>query len=439
MDRKGGRLYWKGGAQAAFYEFASCALCGCADGSTTAAGNRRATRLIDTMRRIPLVLFLFLSSSFLMPSPICGAIKWLSLHRIVNLWTEPRHCPKSQAERKVYGLVGYQARMCRRISELMPVIIRASQSTVSACQKIFADRRWNCSSILLAPHLKPDLTKGTKEQAYVYALSSAAITHHVAKACVSGDLPYCPCGLNSPTVSADATYKWKGCSDNVLYGQRVSREWADAPWRRKPKGARNGTRAQRIYTESLIDELTFINTDFVDSPPASGLPPRAKMNQHNNDVGRQVTQESLYRKCKCHGVSSSCNVRTCWNTLPDIVDVALKLRERYAEAAEMSELLAESGYGSNAMRGEMSKQHLVYLRKSPDYCVEDKRTGSYGTRMRECNVTSPGADGCGSLCCGRGYNTQQVMVEEQCQCKYVHCCYVKCKTCSYLIDKYYCK
>uniref|UniRef100_A0A915BGK9 Protein Wnt n=1 Tax=Parascaris univalens TaxID=6257 RepID=A0A915BGK9_PARUN len=264
-----------------------------------------------------------------------------SLHRIVNLWTEPRHCPKNQAERKAHGLVGYQARMCRRISELMPVIIRASQSTVSTCQKIFADRRWNCSSILLAPHLKPDLTKGTKEQAYVYALSSAAVTHHVAKACVSGDLPYCPCGLNSPTVSADATYK-----------------------------------------ESLIDDLTFINTDFVETPSIVGLPPRAKMNQHNNDVGRQVTQESLYRKCKCHGVSSSCNVRTCWNTLPDIVDVALRLRERYAEAAEMSELLAESGYGNNAMHGEMSKQHLVYLRKSPDYCVEDKRTGSFGTKMR---------------------------------------------------------
>lgn len=58
--------------------------------------------------------------------------------------------------------------MCRRISELMPVIIRASQSTVSTCQKIFADRRWNCSSILLAPHLKPDLTKGSFSFKYCF-------------------------------------------------------------------------------------------------------------------------------------------------------------------------------------------------------------------------------------------------------------------------------
>ncbi|VDN51631.1 unnamed protein product [Dracunculus medinensis] len=137
--------------------------------------------------------------------------------------------------------------MCRRISELMPVIIHAAQSTVSTCQKAFADRRWNCSSILLAPNLKADLTNGTKEQAYVYALASAAVTHHVAKACVSGDLPYCPCGLNSPTLSADISYKWKGCSDNVLYGQRVSREWADAPWRKKPKDRRNNTSVRRFY------------------------------------------------------------------------------------------------------------------------------------------------------------------------------------------------
>ncbi|MFH4980935.1 hypothetical protein AB6A40_007644, partial [Gnathostoma spinigerum] len=118
--------------------------------------------------------------------PPTDSIKWLALHRITNLWSEPRHCPRSHADRKGYGLVGYQARMCRRISDLMPVIIRASQSTVNVCQKIFADRRWNCSSVLLAPRLKADLLKGTKEQAFVYALSSAAITHHVAKACVSG-------------------------------------------------------------------------------------------------------------------------------------------------------------------------------------------------------------------------------------------------------------
>ncbi len=52
--------------------------------------------------------------------------------------------------------------------------------------------------------------------------------------------------------------------------------------------------------------------------------PRAKMNQHNNDVGRQVAQQTLDRKCKCHGVSSSCSVRTCWNALPELGVIAEK-------------------------------------------------------------------------------------------------------------------
>uniref|UniRef100_A0A915Q4D6 Protein Wnt n=1 Tax=Setaria digitata TaxID=48799 RepID=A0A915Q4D6_9BILA len=413
------------------------------------------------------------------PRPVSLSITMTprSLHTITNTWTEPKHCPKNQNLRKNYGLVAYQARMCRRISDLMPVIIRASQTTVATCQKVFADRRWNCSSVLRAPRYKSDLTKlkifsGTKEQAFVYALSSAALTHHVAKACVSGDLPYCPCGLNSPTASADASYKWKGCSDNVLYGQRVSREWADASWRKKWRLG-NLTAASRrdhrdnmhcllcsqstgydagSFLQELLDDWAYINIEFSERKSVADLPPRARMNEHNNEVGRQVTQESLYRKCKCHGVSSSCNVRTCWNTLPDVHEIALKLRERYAEASSLPELLAQSGYADKAMRGELSKQHLVmktfsdqdllkqvYLRNSPDYCVEDSRTGSYGTMMRECNVTSSAANGCSSLCCGRGYHTRQMFVEEQCQCKYVHCCYVKCKTCKYLVDKHYCK
>lgn len=49
--------------------------------------------------------------------------------------------------------------MCRRMPDIMPIIIRASQTTVSTCQKVFADHHWNCSSILRAPQYKSDLTK----------------------------------------------------------------------------------------------------------------------------------------------------------------------------------------------------------------------------------------------------------------------------------------
>ncbi|VDN39090.1 unnamed protein product [Gongylonema pulchrum] len=191
--------------------------------------------------------------------------------------------------------------MCRRISDLMPVIIRASQSTVATCQK-YGDQEVQVATVLTFHRwtTRPDIVElqgvrlsimfisGTKEQAYVYALSSAALTHHVAKACVSGDLPYCPCGLNSPTASADATYKWKGCSDNVLYGQRVSREWADASWRKKWRSGNATAASRRHHRELLDDSWTYINSDFSERKSTADLPPRARMNEHNNEVGRQV-------------------------------------------------------------------------------------------------------------------------------------------------------
>ena len=54
----------------------------------------------------------------------------------------------------------------------------------------------------------------------------------------------------------------------------------------------------------------------------------------------------------------------------------------------------------------LSKQDLVHIHKSPNYCVEDAKKGILGTSGRACNKNSTGSDSCDLLCCGRGYNTQ---------------------------------
>lgn len=83
-----------------------------------------------------------------------------------------------------------------------------------------------------------------------------------------------------------------------------------------------------------------------------------------------------------------------------------------------------------------SDHDLIYTDKSPDYCVADRRLGSYGTRGRLCNdsAASQGADSCSSMCCGRGYVTYAKAVDERCHCKYVWCCYVRCKTCRRIVN-----
>jgi hypothetical protein len=61
------------------------------------------------------------------------------------------------------------------------------------------------------------------------------------------------------------------------------------------------------------------------------------MNQQNNIVGRQVVEQSMFRKCKCHGVSSSCDIKTCWNTLPSLQVIADNLKKRYLVAYQIGQ------------------------------------------------------------------------------------------------------
>lgn len=53
-----------------------------------------------------------------------------------------------------------QRHICLRHIDLMPLISSAARQTIDLCQEMFADRRWNCSSITMAPRFMPDLTGG---------------------------------------------------------------------------------------------------------------------------------------------------------------------------------------------------------------------------------------------------------------------------------------
>lgn len=58
---------------------------------------------------------------------------------------------------------------------------------------------------------------------------------------------------------------------------------------------------------------------------------------------------------------------------------------------------------------------------------------------RQCNKTSAGSDSCDLMCCGRGYNPYSEKLVERCHCKYHWCCYVTCKKCERIVERYVCK
>jgi len=125
----------------------------------------------------------------------------------------------------------------------------------------------------------------------------------------------------------------------------------------------------------------------------------------------QLAVESVTTACKCHGVSGSCSMRTCWKSLADLRSVAVTLLDRYSFAVEVA-YKRVSGRRStksttdsavvptrtpiNAVTTPPSKRLVPVLRRrrtlndtdiayytmSPDYCLPDPSLGSVGTKDR---------------------------------------------------------
>ena len=161
----------------------------------------------------------------------------------------------------------------------------------------------------------------------------------------------------------------------------------------------------------------------------------------------QNLRDKLSTQCKCHGVSGSCTMKTCWTMLPSFRDIGDRIMERYWRSRQVIPIKGRRARKPIFLKLKRSKRpdkkprrkDLVYLSRSPNYCDYDKQTGSLGTVGRVCNRTSSDYDSCDSLCCGRGYNTHQYMKSWQCNCKFHWCCHVTCHVCKKLTEEYTCK
>lgn len=81
-------------------------------------------------------------------------------------------------------------------------------------------------------------------------------------------------------------------------------------------------------------------------------------------------------ECKCHGVSGSCTLRTCWNAMSDFRKTGDYLRRKYNGAIEV--MMNQDGTGLTVANKDFrkpTKNDLVYFESSPDYCLQDKAAG----------------------------------------------------------------
>nr|UTS77845.1 Wnt11 [Nilaparvata lugens] len=352
------------------------------------------------------------------------AIKWLALSNISH------HKNVCAEARRLNALTRGQVRLC---NEVLLQLKAAASLAVSTCQQAFSTRRWNCSSVVRAPNFGPDLTTGTREQAIVHAISAASLVHTLARACAQGQVRGCTCAPSPKSVVhlhssiGEGGFKWGGCGDNVKWAVAFARRFLDA------------------HHKTNIKSLQTIDT--------TALQTQHSVKLHNNKAGRKLVEKSARLQCKCHGVSGSCSVKTCWRALaPSLGELQSRLLQLYATAVDAGRHTIGSGGG----KWEADKWHisgggkleadkrlkdelLVYLTKSPDHCYLDEKQGSVGTTGRTCNATATGHFGCESMCCGRGHTSHVEESQQRCHCRYHWCCYVKCKTCTIKLSKHICK
>uniref|UniRef100_H2Y6S3 Protein Wnt n=1 Tax=Ciona savignyi TaxID=51511 RepID=H2Y6S3_CIOSA len=287
-----------------------------------------------------------------------------------------------------------QRRKCKRDPGMPQVLTEATHIAAAECQHQFRDERWNCSLGTSRIHI---LNKGrsktaglrlsnncNRETAFLFSISSAGLTHAVARACANGHLKRCSCDDSYDSHVTDGSWRWDGCGDNVHYAAKFVRRF--------------------LKSRSTSRDI------------------RAEVDKHNSDLGIRVVKSNVKVTCKCHGVSGSCTTKTCWRKMAPFYEIGRKIKRAYDKAVKVR--YASRSHFSE-LKGEIPRnKELVYLEKSPTYCRKSRY--SKGTKGRVCKDERS----CDKVCCGRGYTTHVRLVRRSCQCEVKWCCAVHCNTCS---------
>lgn len=232
---------------------------------------------------------------------------------------------------------------------------------------------------------------GTRESAFVFALAAAVVSHSIAKACASGELPSCTCGP-APAEQAAPDFRWGGCGDNIRYGLQMGSAFSDAPMKNRRSGPQafrvmhlhNNAVGRQVGLHITLPVLLWQGKNyFCIDVYVTDLSTYGCYKDHL--TYSQVLMDAVETKCKCHGVSGSCSVKTCWKGLHDIGHIAEDLKTKYLSATKVIHRLV--GTRRQLVPKELDVRpvregELVYLVSSPDYCKTDAKHGSYGTQDR---------------------------------------------------------
>ncbi|XP_052899228.1 protein Wnt-10a [Anopheles moucheti] len=369
--------------------------------------------------------------------------------------------------RTVPGLTRDQLELCYRASDVTASAIEGLELGVRECQYQFQWHRWNCSSLSTKsrnPHTSSMLKRGYRESAFAYAIAAAGVTHSIARACAQGRLISCGC---DPSVNRKGMSKSLRESlekeklrflDAIAESNSVFEE-GDSLRKLKAKQASRWKWGGCSHNMAFGVEFSEL---FLDSRE-KGADIQSQINLHNNRAGRRAVSNNMQVRCKCHGMSGSCQLKTCWKSAPDFRVVGRVLKQQYRRAILVDQSNLGNGPPMIVYRKPKKRKHvsnlrpprrqpreqqlvplggrlsgptnrklenaLFYYQRSPNFCERDQISDIPGTIGRRCNRTSSGSEGCASMCCGRGYNLIREKRIDRCNCKFHWCCFVECDDC----------
>ena len=282
---------------------------------------------------------------------------------------------------------------------------RGIKRAIQWCRKVFKDELWNCTRVM-GDYVLGKIVHlySTRERAVVVAMVTAGITIDIATCCREGKLKDCPC-VSPPFLRKEGQDE-KG-SRTVTYG-----ECGDNVYKAKE-------RANQIMGVTSDAETVEDRVDY-----------------HNAALGAGLGMRTV-EVCRCHGITGSCNVKTCKMKTGDYEEIAQDMPARYKRASAVT--LIDGQLVSVGPADNQTSDDLVYSCDTPYTCLPNKDLGIPGTSGRECNPTVTASNSCDRLCCGRGYYevTKMVPVEE---CKFVFCCRFECTVVGHVSEtKYYCR